>query len=223
VLKMAPLVASRAWIREFVHRPGVDRMPVSSRRVWPWLLIPLAVCLAVWWGLRHPAVGSTPASRPPDPFEVRRRADAIALARMADDPGPAHAASAPASASGALWLSPFNNLTAACRDQAAGDAGLAQQCDRIGMLMFDHGDVYMAHMIGATLHRMATGDASLREQALAEQDAANRRARAEAPRFEALLSDCGAASHAIARRYRRIAEIGELEYQRERLRLGILY
>jgi hypothetical protein len=78
--------------------------------------------------------------------------------------------------------------------------------------MFEHSDSLFLQAVGGTLYAQATGDGSLREAAQHERDAL-------APHWMpgTGFSECGVALE-ILRKFRREAQVGELQAVRERLR-----
>jgi len=69
-----------------------------------------------------------------------------------------------------LWP-PFQGMTIRCKDKAGGDAAMATTCDHVADVLFDHSDEMLPRMVGASLHKLATGDATRLDRAHAEQKA----------------------------------------------------
>jgi hypothetical protein len=109
-------------------------------------------------------------------------------------------------------LPPYQALTQACSDKAAGNEAVLRQCLAISDVMFDHSDTLIARAIGGATLYLATGDASRRDLFHAEQLAFSRHW-SPATGF----SECKTLREQ-AKRLLRSAQIGEVEAQREQAR-----
>lgn len=69
-----------------------------------------------------------------------------------------------------LWP-PFTGLTLRCKDKAGGDAAMAATCEHVADVLFDHSDGLLPRAVGASIHKLATGDATRVDQALTERKA----------------------------------------------------
>ena len=107
---------------------------------------------------------------------------------------------------------PYQALTQACSDKAAGNEAVLRQCLAISDVMFDHSDSLMARAIGGATLYLATGDASRRDLYRAEQVAFSRHW-SPATGF----SECKTLREQ-AKKVLRNAQIGEVEAQREQAR-----
>ena len=56
---------------------------------------------------------------------------------------------------------PYPPLTSRCSNQAGGDSAMAAACDLIASRMMDGTDSIMSRAVGGSIHKLATGDASL--------------------------------------------------------------
>jgi hypothetical protein len=114
-------------------------------------------------------------------FDVHFHAGAAAVARLkvASDADLAAQASLSMGAMMLAELAPSSALTTRCRNKAAGDAEMVVACETISAIMFDHSDTFMSRNIGASLHKLATGDGSLLEQARREEGTIGQRWAAE--------------------------------------------
>jgi len=102
-------------------------------------------------------------------LDVRFHAGAAAVARQRL--GDADLAAQSMTVARALGMPqpPFQALTARCRDGAGGDPALAATCARIADVFYEHSDTYMGRAIGASLHKIATGDAGWLDRVHQEQ------------------------------------------------------
>jgi len=146
-------------------------------------------------------------------FDVGFGAGSAAVARMKllSDADLAGQADLAVQAVGINGSPPYAPLTQRCRDQAGGDRELAQLCDAISDVMFDHSDGLMTRAVGGSLHRLATGDPSRLEQAHREQQ---ERAAHWSPGTG--FSPCGA-TRAMMQRFVRVGQIGEAATVKEEL------
>lgn len=67
-----------------------------------------------------------------------------------------------------LWPS-FSGITTRCKDKAGGDAAMAAICEHVADVLFDHSDSMLTRSVGASVHKLATGDASRLDRAHAER------------------------------------------------------
>jgi len=73
-----------------------------------------------------------------------------------------------------LWPS-FIGVTQRCKDKAAGDAAMVTTCEHVADVLYAHSDGIMPRVVGASIHKLATGDATLLDRARAEhQDLAEK-------------------------------------------------
>ena len=107
---------------------------------------------------------------------------------------------------------PYQALTQACNNKAAGNEAVLRQCLAISDVMFDHSDTLIARAIGGATLYLATGDASRRDLFRTEQVAFSRHW-SPATGF----SECKTLREQAKRLLRR-AQIGEVEAQREQAR-----
>jgi hypothetical protein len=115
-----------------------------------------------------------------------------------------------------LWP-PFSGVTQRCRDQAGGDAAMVAICERIADVLFDHSDGLMPRNVGASIHKLATGDASRLDQAhgeVKELGALHETLNRQEPPADA--STCEAPRRFL-RRLVLIAKVGESEAVRQEI------
>jgi hypothetical protein len=114
-------------------------------------------------------------------FDVHLYAGAAAIARLkaASDADLAAQALLSMRATSLVGLPPFSGLIEHCRNMAGGDAEMAATCETISEAMFDHSDTFMSRNVGASLHKLTTGDGSLLERAHREEGVVGRRWAAE--------------------------------------------
>ena len=110
-------------------------------------------------------------------FNVYFHAGAAAIARLkvASDADLAAQALLSMRAMSLAEFAPSSALIARCRNKAGGEAEMAATCETISEAMFDHSDTFISRNIGASLHKLTTGDGSLLEQAHREEGAVGRR------------------------------------------------
>ncbi len=143
-------------------------------------------------------------------FDVRLGAASAAVARQrlaeADLAGQTALAAGIARAEA---LPPFAGVMARCRNIAGGDAEMAATCGRIAALLFDRSDTSMGLLMGGSLHRLISGDASW-------LDRAHRELR-DASRLQADATETASCKmeRQMLRRYVRVGEVGELRALRE--------
>ena len=107
-----------------------------------------------------------------DRFDVHAMAGAAAVARVKPSSDADLAAQLVATGQAIpvpFMVPPFHSLTVRCRDKAGGDVALAATCARIADTLFHHSDSLTGRAIGGLVHRLATGDSSWADQALAER------------------------------------------------------
>ena len=150
-------------------------------------------------------------------FDVRYGGIVGAVANRAPKDGPDLAAVddlavRAAGMSAALPIPSFQTLFGVCQKQGGGIESLAQQCRKISDTMFDHSDDLVVQALSGTLMVRMTGDTTRRDAIRAERAIA-------AARWSPAtgFSECRE-MRATLQRWRRAAEIGEVEAMRERAR-----
>ena len=212
---------------------GNDASPLSGLPAW-WQSPSCAVLDTDEWARRDPGnavpwlFALTFSDRANDPagqrealrrmatstrFDVAFGAGSAAVARvkLPTDADLAGQADLAVQAIGVNGLPPYAPLTTRCRDKAGGDAELATLCDTIGDLMFEHADALTTRAIGASLHKLATGDASRLDQVHREQQ---ERAAHWSPGTG--FSPCGA-TRTLLQRFVRIGQVGEVVAAKEEM------
>ena len=146
-------------------------------------------------------------------FDQREMAGAAAVARLqAPDADLAAQTMLAMQALGLPAAPPLSELTRRCRDPADGVDNLAQRCDDIARLLFEHADGPIAQAFGGSLHKLATGDPSWVEQSHRERAAL---AALPQPVPVAVSTPCGP-ERAVLRHFVRAGEIGEMAALKER-------
>ena len=145
-------------------------------------------------------------------FDQRFGAGPAAVARLQvpDDADLAAQVDLTMRAVGVGGFVPLTEVTQRCRDKAGGDRDLAQLCDQIAILLFDHADTQHARAIGGSVHKLATGDASWLDRAHREQSAL-----AASGSALAASGPCGS-ERALLRDVVHRGQVGELAALRER-------
>jgi hypothetical protein len=147
-------------------------------------------------------------------FDMRAYAVSAAVARVRVQSDADLAAQMSLSMQGlAMSLdSPFQALTARCRDKAGGDPVRAATCDTISDVMFDHSDTLIARAIGGSIHKQLTGDSTRLDQAHQEVRAAGQHWAAATG-----FSPCGL-ERDVLKRFVRMGALGEVAAMKEDLR-----
>jgi hypothetical protein len=140
-------------------------------------------------------------------------AAAVARIRSPDDADLAgHSYLAMQAVTFTLWP-PFTGITLRCRDKARGDAAMVAMCEHVADALHEHSDTMLTRVVGASIHKLATGDATRLDRAHAEY---KELAEKWTPRF---TDDDDAATCDRARRFLShfvlVGKVGEVEAMKQ--------
>jgi len=107
-----------------------------------------------------------------------------------------------------LWP-PFSGITIRCKDKAGGDAAMVATCEHVADVLFDHSDGMMPRAVGASIHKLATGDGTRLDRAHAEHKALAEKWGTQVAE-EADSPTCEHARHFL-RHFILVGKVGEVE------------
>lgn len=103
----------------------------------------------------------------------------------------------------------WSSLTQRCKDSAGGDPALAGWCARVATLMFENTDDYWPHVIGGSMHKLLTGDASWVDRAHQDMHLLGEQANSEGDDGPCM------GERRMLKRFVRVAAVGEMGLARE--------
>jgi hypothetical protein len=105
-------------------------------------------------------------------------------------------------------LPPYQALSSRCHDRAGGDAAMAAACEHIADVMMARSDTLMARSVGASLHELATGDATRLDEVHRQAGELGRRLAVPIEADDASTCESG---RRLLRHFDLVAKVGELE------------